>query len=290
MADDKKIGAYICKGCGLGERLEGAQLKMIAEREAKANVVKEHDFLCSEDGVAMIKKDIETEGVNRVAICACSRRAKTEAFNFDNVAMSRANLREGVIWVRPDTDEAREITEEMAADYVRITVWEVKYMTPPMPNAEAKYNSNVLVVGGGISGMTSAIEAAKAGYGVTIVEKSGALGGAAANFHKRIPDKSPYKDPMDTGVAEMIAAIEADKNITVHLNSRLSKTDGAPGRFDVEISAESGSTNSATFGAIVQASGFTGYDANKLPESIPPARFAGPWICCRPRKTPPARR
>ena len=122
------------------------------------------------------------------------------------------------------------------------------------------------------------------------MEKSGALGGAAANFHKRIPDKSPYKDPMDTGVAEMIAAIEADKNITVHLNSRLSKTDGAPGRFDVEISAESGSTNSATFGAIVQASGFTGYDANKLPASIPPARFAGPWICCRPRKTPPARR
>lgn len=266
MADEKKIGAYICNGCGLGERLEGAQLKMIAEREAKANIVKEHDFLCSEDGVAMIQKDIETEGVNRVAICACSRRAKTEAFNFDNVAISRGNLREGVIWVRPDTDEAREATEEMAADYVRMAVAEVKYMTPPTPNAEATYNRHVLVVGGGISGMTSAIEAAKAGYEVTLVEKSGALGGAAANLYKRIPDKAPYKDPMDTGVAEMIAAIEADKNITVHLNSRLSKTSGAPGRFEADISTESGSTSTATFGAIVQASGFTDYDANQLPE------------------------
>ena len=266
MADDKKIGAYICKGCGLGERLEGAQLKMIAEKEAKANIVKEHDFLCSEDGVAMIQKDIETEGVNRVAICACSRRAKTEAFSFDNVAISRANLREGVIWVRPDTDEARETTEEMAADYVRMAVAEVKYMTPPTPNAQAAYNRNLLVVGGGISGMTAAIEAAKAGYGVAIVEKSGALGGAAAKFYKRIPDKAPYKDPMDTGVADMIAAIEADKNITVHLNSRVSKTGGAPGRFEVDISTESGATNSATFGAIVQASGYTDYDANQLPE------------------------
>ena len=266
MADDKKIGAYICKGCGLGERLEGAQLKMIAEKEAKANIVKEHDFLCSEDGVAMIHKDIETEGVNRVAICACSRRAKTEAFSFDNVAISRANLREGVIWVRPDTDEARETTEEMAADYVRMAVAEVKYMTPPTPNAQAAYNRNLLVVGGGISGMTAAIEAAKAGYGVAIVEKSGALGGAAAKFYKRIPDKAPYKDPMDTGVADMIAAIEADKNITVHLNSRVSKTGGAPGRFEVDISTESGATNSATFGAIVQASGYTDYDANQLPE------------------------
>ncbi len=266
MADEKKIGAYICKGCGLGERLEGAQLKMIAEREAKANIVKEHDFLCSEDGVAMIKKDIETEGVNRVAICACSRRAKTEAFNFDNVAISRANLREGVIWVRPDTDEARETTEEMAADYVRMAVWEVKYMTPPTPNVEAKYNRNVLVVGGGVSGMTAAIEASKAGYQVAIVEKNGALGGSAANFYKRIPEKTPYKDPEDTGVAGMITAIDADKNITVHLNSRVSKTGGAPGRFDVDISTESGSTSSATFGAIVQASGYTEYDANQLPE------------------------
>ena len=266
MADEKKIGAYICKGCGLGERLEGAQLTMIAEREAKANVVKEHDFLCSEDGVAMIQKDIDTEGVNRVAICACSRRAKTEAFNFDNVAISRANLREGVIWVRPDTDEARETTEEMAADYVRMAVWEVKYMTPPTPNAEAKYNRNVLVVGGGVSGMTAAIEASKAGYQVAIVEKNAALGGSAASFYKRIPEKAPYKDPEDTGVSEMIAAIDADKNITVHLNSRVSKTGGAPGRFEVDISAESGSTDSATFGAIVQASGYTEYDANKLPE------------------------
>jgi len=266
VADEKKIGAYICKGCGLGERLEGAQLKMIAEREAKANIVKEHDFLCSEDGVAMIQKDIDTEGVNRVAICACSRRAKTDAFNFENVAITRGNLREGVIWVRPDTDEARETTEEMAADYVRMAVWEVKHMNPPAPNAEAQYNRNILVVGGGVSGMTSAIEAAKAGYSVSLVEKSGALGGSAANFYKRIPEKAPYKDPEDTGVAEMIAAIEADKNITVHLNSRLSKTGGAPGRFEVDISTESGSTKSETFGAIVQASGYTEYDANKLPE------------------------
>ena len=50
----------------------------------------------------MIQNDIDNEGVNKVMIAACSRRSKTEAFNFDDVAISRANLREGVIWVRPD--------------------------------------------------------------------------------------------------------------------------------------------------------------------------------------------
>ena len=68
MADDKKIGAYICKGCGLGKRLDAKQLVNIATREGKAGVAKEHDFLCSAAGVEMIQNDINNEGVNRVVI------------------------------------------------------------------------------------------------------------------------------------------------------------------------------------------------------------------------------
>lgn len=266
MADEKKIGAYICKGCGLGERLEGAQLPMIAEREAKANIVKEHDFLCNEEGVAMIQADINKEGVNRVAICACSRRSKNEAFNFANVAITRANLREGVIWIRPDTDEARETTEEMAADYVRMAVAEAKYMTAPTANAEVGGSRHLLVVGGGVSGMTSALEASKAGYNVTIIEKTGSLGGMAANLYKRIPAKAPYSDPMGTGIEAMVDEVEGDGNIAVYLNASLTKTQGAPGRFVADISTESGYTTTETFGSIIQASGFVPYDANQLPE------------------------
>ncbi len=209
---DAKIGAYICKGCGLGERLNTKQLVSTASRDGKAGVAKEHDFLCSAAGVEMIQNDINNEGVNRIVIAACSRRAKTEAFNFDGeITISRVNLREGVIWIRPDTDEARETTEEMAADYVRMGCAEAKYLTPPASAQEKGMNNHLLVVGGGMSGMTAAIEAAKAGYPVTLVEKTGALGGAAANFYKRIPDRSPYAEPMDTGVAAMIATIEADR-------------------------------------------------------------------------------
>jgi quinone-modifying oxidoreductase subunit QmoB len=261
-----KIGAYICQGCGIGERVDTAQMAQVAQRDAKANVVKEHEFLCSDAGVKMIQDDIENEGVNRVAICACSRRAKTDAFNFENVAITRGNIREGVIWVRPDTDEARETTQDMADDYVRMAVIEAKFQKPPQADKEAKYDRDILVVGGGVSGMTAALEASKAGYPVDIVEKTGALGGHAAQAWKRIPMHVPYADPEATGVAELIAAVEADNNITVHLNSTLTKTDGSPGRFDADITTESGSTTTKTFGAIVQASGYTEYDANQLPE------------------------
>ncbi|MGA7799643.1 MAG: FAD-dependent oxidoreductase [Gammaproteobacteria bacterium] len=263
---DVKIGAYICKGCGLGDRLDTAQLAKIATSEGKAAVAREHEFLCNAEGVAMIQNDIDNEGVNRVVIGACSRRAKTEAFNFEGIAIGRANLREGVIWVRPDTDEARETTQEMADDYIRMGCMEVRHMIPPEASEEASRNPNILIAGGGISGMTAALEAAAAGYPVTIVEKAGQLGGAAAGFHRRVPDRAPYADPMDTGVAEMARAIEENPRITVHLNSRIAKTSGAPGRFSADIATESGSTRTENFGAIIMATGFTPYDASKLPE------------------------
>jgi quinone-modifying oxidoreductase subunit QmoB len=261
-----KIGAYVCKGCGLGERLDCDELATIAKRDGKAQVVQTHDFLCSGDGLKMIQSDIDNEGVNRVVIAACSRRAKTEAFNFEGVTISRANLREGVIWIRPDEDELRETTQEMAADYVRMGCAEAKFSTPPASEQEKGSNDTILVVGGGISGMTAALEAAKAGYPVHIVEKTGALGGYAAKMWKDVPRHTPYTDPVDTGVSELVAAIEASNNITVHLNSTITKTSGAPGRFSADISTESGSTATENFGAIIQASGATPYDASQLPE------------------------
>jgi len=261
-----KIGAYICKGCGLSERLDCDQLATVAKRDGKAQVVQQHDFLCSQEGVKLIQNDIDSEGVNRVVIAACSRRAKTDAFNFEGVTIARANLREGVIWIRPDEDELRETTQEMAEDYVRMSCAEVKYQTPPASAQEKGSNDTILVVGGGISGMTAAIESAKTGYPVILVEKGGQLGGAAAHIWKDVPSKSPYKDPVDSPVAAMRAEIEGNSKITVHLNSTITKTSGAPGRFSVDISTESGSTTTENVGAIIQASGARPYDASQLPE------------------------
>ena len=262
---DQKIGAYICKGCGIGERLNTAQLVNIATKEGKANIAREHEFLCNASGVDMIKQDIEKEGVNHVVIAACSRRAKVETFSFGNIALTRTNLREGVIWITPADDDKKEIVQEMAADYIRMGCAEVKKMEAPQVNPSHGNNKRILVVGGGISGMTAAIEAAKTGYEVLLVEKTGSLGGMAAKLVKRVPFREPYSDPVDTGIAGLIKTIEADKHIKVFLNSTISKTSGAPGQFSVDISTESGSTATENVGGIIMASGFTPYDANKLP-------------------------
>jgi quinone-modifying oxidoreductase subunit QmoB len=180
--------------------------------------------------------------------------------------MSRANLREGVIWIRPEGDEHQETTQEMAQDYVRMACAEAKKLTQPAGNPAAARNTTVLVVGGGITGMTAALEASKTGYQVVLVEKSGQLGGWAGKLWKRVAYKEPFADPADTGVEAMTAAIQADKNIKVYLNATVAKTDGAPGRFLIDIATGSGGVTQEHAGSIVQASGFALYDIAKLPE------------------------
>lgn len=92
-----KFAAYVCSGCGIGDKLDVGALEKIAQKEGKMALVKSHDFLCSAAGVQMIRDDIANDGVTHLCIAACSRRAKAEAFSFPAAAVSRANLREGVI-------------------------------------------------------------------------------------------------------------------------------------------------------------------------------------------------
>jgi len=269
MSDEVKVGAYICKGCDLGNRLNTDQLEMIATREGRVTTAKSHDFLCGAKGVKMIQDDLESGEANRLVIAACSRRAKTDAFTFSGVATSRVNLREGVIWIRPETDEAQETTQEMAEDYVRMGCAEIKFMAAPKPSEEQGTNRHVMVVGGGITGMTAALEASRAGYQVSLVEKTDALGGTTGQLYRRVPTRAPYADPEDTGVDALIKMLEDDDKVTLYLNSVLSHTDGAPGRFDIDITSGDGSkakSQKISCGSIIQASGMTPYDANQLTE------------------------
>ncbi|MCX7174749.1 MAG: hydrogenase iron-sulfur subunit [Proteobacteria bacterium] len=110
------------------------------------------------------------------------------------------------------------------------------------------------------------MEAAEAGYDVVLVEKSGALGGFAKQLWKRVPFSAPYSEAQPTGVEELAARVTAHPRIKLHLNSTLAETAGAPGRFMIKIAQESGGVSDITVGAIVQATGFTPYDVNKLPE------------------------
>ena len=257
---DKNIGLYICTGCGIGEALDIDPIAEVASDDCSISNCKNHAWLCGPEGVDLIKQDIDGESVNTIIIAACSGRVNYDVFDFGpDKIVERVNFREQIAWTQPPKEED---TQMMAEDYIRMAGAKIGRMELPEPfKAEEEYTKDILVVGGGVAGMTAAIETAKAGYQAIIVEKEDKLGGFLGKMKKTVT--LPYKDIYDTGAEDMIKACEDDPKIKVYTSATVEKITGAPGIFSVDIKANG---NSATerVGAIVQATGWEPYDANKL--------------------------
>jgi len=229
---DTKIGVYICKGCDIEKSLDIDKLVEVANDDTKAALCKTHDVLCSREGIESIQADIENEGVDRVVVAACSQRVFAASFEFPaHVLADRVNLREQVAWSHTPNDED---TQMLGEDHIRMGVARLACVGPPEAFIE-ETSKDLMVVGGGIGGMTAAKSAATAGYKVTLVEKEDRLGGWAAKFSKVFPKSPPYKDLEDSGWQKLAEEVEADPDITVHKSTTVAKTSGQPGQFAVEL-------------------------------------------------------
>ena len=253
---EKKFGVYICKGCGIKEAMD---VEKVAGAAKKVQNYKFHDALCSPEGVQLIKDDMAKEGVNTVIIAACSPRVKYEEFDFPGALVERVNIREFVAWtMEPNTDA----TNDAAYDYLAMGIVRTQKGDLPEPNILPDLSNTILVIGGGIAGMTAALSAAGAGQKVVLVEKDAQLGGIVNKLYKKIPTGSYINKPLivDTDIAKTVSEVENNPNIKVYKSTTVSKTDGQPGLYDVTLS--NGET--MKIGAIVMASGWKPYDASKL--------------------------
>jgi quinone-modifying oxidoreductase subunit QmoB len=257
---DKKLAVYICTGCGIGDALDIDALSNVATKEYKVPVCKSHPFLCGAEGVGMIKQDMEGEGVNTIVIAACSMRVNYDVFNFPNTIVERVNLREQGVWCHPANDED---TQMLAEDSLRMGIVKAQQMSLPEPFQAENLSKNVLVVGGGLAGLTAALESARAGYKTVLVEKNSSLGGWVAKLHKQVGLKPPYNELEDNNINQLIKEVEENPDITVYKGAQIQKISGAPGMFDVEIN-QSGSVATERVGSIVLATGAVAYDATKL--------------------------
>jgi quinone-modifying oxidoreductase subunit QmoB len=257
---EKKYGVYICKGCDIADSVEIGKLEEVATKEKKIPICKTHDALCGPEGLDLIKNDISGEGVNVVVVAACSPRVKYREFSFDGSIVERINLREFVAWTQ---EPKAEETQELADDYMRMGIIRAQNTDLPEPFMLEETDKAILVIGGGITGMTSALGAAEAGYKVVLVEKNPELGGWAAKLHKQLPQSYPFESPEKTTVKETINKVILHSNIKVYTSSEVEKISGFPGNYDVSIKT-GGGAEQAKAGSVIMAAGWRPYDANKL--------------------------
>jgi quinone-modifying oxidoreductase, subunit QmoB len=236
---NKKYGVYICTGCGIGEALDIEKLSAVPKEEG-VGIVKTHPFLCGKEGLELLRQDIAGEGVNSLVIGACSRRVNFDIFRFDGCIVDRVNLREQVVWTHPSTKKAGEEggidhIQMMAEDYLKMGVIKIKKITLPEPYKLDAFCRKILVIGGGIAGISAAVDAAKAGYEVTIVEKESSLGGYAAKVRKQLPVENPFENIIPPVISAKIKELESLPGITVKTNTVVARIAGQPGDFNVTL-------------------------------------------------------
>ena len=239
----KKYGVYICTGCGIGDALDLEALEEVVDEEGINCTM--HPFLCSKEGVEVIQKDVDDEKVNAMVIGACSRRVNFDVFNFDGCIIERANLREGCVWPhsretypmlteeQKDDEESFDQVQMKAEDYIRMGMIRLEKVTLPEPFKTESFSKKILVMGGGVTGMSAALDASKAGYDVTIVEKQDKLGGYAAQMRSQTPVAEPFEALQAPVVNDLLAEVEAASNIDVRTACEVARIAGQPGEFTV---------------------------------------------------------
>ena len=255
-----KMGVFLCTGYGIAEALDVDALEKVVTDELNVPFCARVET-CEGEGLASICETITKEELGKVLIAGISARRYVDHAFPEGVLVEMVPLREHVVWCQPPNEED---TQMLAEDYLRMYVAKLEKGLLPEPfQPEEPIDKSLLVVGGGVAGMTAALQAADAGYDVKLVEKAPALGGWLAKQHRSIPTKPPYRDLEDTGVGDLVAKIEGHDRITVHTSATTGRIAGGPGLFDVDLKPSNGEASadevleSFRVGAVIQATGWT---------------------------------
>ena len=247
------IRSYICTGCSIGECLDVQQLAGVPKSQTQEDAVV-HPPLCVPEGLEYLREDIRNNPADAVLIAACSSRVNWDIFSPESLnakMVERVNIREQVAWSKPPNTEE---SQALAEDYLRMGI--IHAQKSRVPEAKSgPVNRTLLVVGAGISGLTSALEAAVAGSDVLLVELEAALGGWMGRFSKVYPYQPPYQELQTSSIKELVRSVEEHPKINVSTSTVIRRISGKPGAFDVELDHD-GAVSTASVGAVVVAAGW----------------------------------
>jgi len=230
VGEEPRVGVFICD-CGenIGGVIDAGALADYAGTLPHVAVSRLQGHGCSRESMRQIQQIITDEKLNRVVIGGCSPRTHEAKFQevirkagLNRYLLEIANIRDQVTWVH--ANRAAGATEK-AKDLVRMAVGSV-VRSQPLADHSLPMNKDVLVVGGGVAGMTAALQLADHGHKVYLAERSAALGGQAAKIHRTLEGNAvaPF-------VRDLVARTEAHDNIQVITRALIVDHSGLPGMF-----------------------------------------------------------
>ncbi len=191
QAEAPRVGVFVCHcGSNIAGVVDIKQVVEYAKTIPDVVVVKENRYTCADPGQEEIRKTIKEHNLNRVVVAACSPRMHEPTFRktvseagLNPFVFEMANIREFASWCHSSTP--KEATTK-AKDNITMAVAKARLLKP-LETMEVPVTKNALVVGGGISGINSALDLANMGFNVYLVEKYESIGGHMAQLDKTFP-------------------------------------------------------------------------------------------------------
>jgi heterodisulfide reductase subunit A len=232
--DRPRIGVFVCH-CGINIAAT-VDVKDVVEDTAKLPYVvhsQELLFACSQDSQKLITDKIHELGINRVVVAACTPRTHEPLFQntlrksgLNQYLFEFANIREQCSWVHQKEPEK---ATKKAKEIVKMAVHKVAYLEP-LDKTHMSVDKNSLVIGGGLAGMTAALDIAEQGYHVNLIEKEDRLGGNLLDIPYTLEQGDTA--PLITG---LIQRIKQHPDITVYTSSEIKEIKGFIGNFQTII-------------------------------------------------------
>jgi heterodisulfide reductase subunit A len=223
--EEARVGVFVCNcGINIGGIVKVPDVVEYAKTLPNVSFAEENIYSCSDDAQGHIQDMIKEHNLNRVVVASCTPRTHEQIFRdtckragVNPYLFEMANIRDQCSWVHM---KQPELATKKAKDLVRMAVARSKLLQPLEPK-EIDVERSALVIGGGMAGMESAIDLAKQGFEVTLVEKMAFLGGRAAQLGEMFPENAQASDIIN----EKYDQIE-DLNINVIPKATVTKVDG----------------------------------------------------------------
>lgn len=230
VGQEPRIGVFVCHcGINIGGIVRVPEVTEYARRLPNVVYAEENMYTCSQDTNEKIKQKIKEQNLNRVIVASCTPR--THAPLFQNTIrqaglnmhlFEMANIRDQCSWVH--TQEPDKATEK-AKDLVRMAVAKAKLLEQ-LPRITVPVKKSALILGGGLSGMTCAIQLAEEGYEAHIIEKEKELGGMLKRIRYTLSGEDTQRE-----LKKLIKRVEGNGRIHVHTNALLRELSGYVGNY-----------------------------------------------------------
>ncbi len=237
VTPEPRVGVFICH-CGgiIGNVISSPGLAEWARSLPHVVYSTDYIFMCSDPGQQLVIDAIKEHRLNRVVVGSCSPLQHQETFRraLDRAGLSRyyfvgpVGLREQLSLVNANAspDERQEKAQDMIRSAVAKAV-----NAEIVPVKAVDIVRTVMVVGGGVAGMTASLDIARKGFNVVRVEKTDRLGGRLNDLYRLFPRMEPAHEIVD----DLVARVKNESRITVLLNSRVVSKDGPYGDYNIVV-------------------------------------------------------